>query len=234
MPDRRVFLASATALLPLARGWAAPAPERAAHVETRMFNLRTGISSEQANAAVLTLKRRAAEARCQVLTIGRNILPVQFPGRFEWVCLLQRPDFASQSALSARQRLQQALDELASLSANHVQCDVPGALPAEFSGATPGNVRHVVMFSFKPAASAAVREKIVADIRDMGKLPMVQAYWVAPCSAAIGPDEMQWLIVGDYRDADDYKSYADAPNHVAIRDVFVANTSTVAFLETML
>jgi hypothetical protein len=242
MPDRRTFLTSAlttaaamAVLSPKGRVWASEASTNSAHVDTRLFNLKDGVSPAQAEASVAKLKRRAAAAGFESPVIGRNFVPTPFPTRFEWVSIVQWPRFAGGTPPEAYGHVRAAMDELASLCRNHVRCDLVGALPAPFARATTGNVRHTVMFTFKADAPGDIRDKIVSDIREMGKLPMVQAYLVEPGSS-IGPDpdEMEWQVVGDYKNVEAYRAYSDAPNHLAIRDMFVKNTSRVAFLDAIL
>ncbi len=225
----------AAAAWPCGRSWAAEVPTKPAFVETRLFNLRDNVSPGRAEEAVHNLRSRVAEAGFKAATVGRNFVPTPFATRFEWVTIVQWPDFAGLTPPLTHRLVQDAMDELKSLGRNYVRSDLPGALPPAFSKATSGNVRHTVMFTFNADASPDVRSRIISDIREMGRLPMVQAYLVEPCSPYLaGSDQMEWQVLGDYRSKEDYKSYSDAPNHLAIRDVFVKNTSKVAFLDTIL
>jgi hypothetical protein len=115
-------------------------------------------------------------------------------------------------------------------------CELRQPLPAGFVPAPPGvQVRHTVMFDFKPGTPAEARERNVQAIREMGRLPMVLSFWVAP-NIAFGSDpaQMEWQVIGDFGSLKDYQAYAAAPAHLSIRDDFQAHTSRVAFIDVAL
>jgi len=91
------------------------------------------------------------------------------------------------------------------------------------------------MFDFKPRATAEARQRNIAAIRAMGKLPMVQRYLVEPSAdSAADPDQMQWQVTGDFASMADYTAYSQAPVHLAIRKDFTENTTRVTFLDVAL
>jgi len=128
-----------------------------------------------------------------------------------------------------------AADSLSSQCRSEVECDLSARLPARFADAPGVGVRHTVMFDFRPDASPEARERNVAAIRGMGKLPMVLRYVVQRTSAyGDDPRQMEWQVIGDFATVDDYHAYSTAPVHLAIRDDFTAHTSRVAFLDVRL
>jgi hypothetical protein len=238
MADRRTFIAGAAVLAGMAvsgisRALAASPGTRLTQLQTRLFNFRDDVTPQQAEAAIRLFKEHAAAAGIGSMMVGRNYVPIQFPTRFEWIYILEMPDAVAQ-ATPAYADFRQTLERLGSLCRNQVQCDLACALPDHFAAAPGVGVRHTVMFSFKPGTPQAIRDKIVNDIRQMGQLPTVRAYLVEPCrTPTIGPDEMEWQVIGDYASVADYRAYADAPVHLAIREDFTRNTARVAFLDTM-
>jgi len=132
----------------------------------------------------------------------------------------------------AYRRFEDLRNELTSLCRNEVECDLHGKFPDRIADAPGVTVRHTVMFDFKPDAPRDAQERIVAAIRRMGTLPMVQHYLVDHSSAS-APDanQMQWQVIGDFASVADYQAYSGAPVHLAIRDDFTAHTSRVAFLD---
>jgi hypothetical protein len=115
---------------------------------------------------------------------------------------------------------------------NEVASNLRREFAPGFGGAPGVGVRHTVMFDFRPDASPADQARNVDAIREMGKLPMVQAYQVEPNAFYPGdPTQMQWQVIGDFASVADYRAYAAAPVHLAIRDDFKAHTSRVAFLD---
>jgi hypothetical protein len=221
MPNRRelVALGASAALV------AATKPALAAgtaRLETRLFNFRDGLSASETAEIVEAFKR---DAKAAGLVVGRNIVPVQFPGRFEWI-------YMARFAQTAPPAFEQARDALASHCRDEVHCDIDAALPAGFADLTGVKVRHTVMFDFKPDATPEARARNVDAIRGMGKLPMVRSYIVAPAATAgSDPGLMQWQVIGDFASVADYHAYSEAPVHLAIRDDFTAHTARVVFLD---
>jgi hypothetical protein len=162
--------------------------------------------------------------------VGRNFIPDPFPARFEWIYMVQ-----SNPQAPVLERFAAARDLLLSHCRNYVSGVLQCPLPPRYADAAGVGVRHTVMFNFKPDATAHDIKRNVDAIRQMGKLPMVRHYLVQPGDAApADPTQMQWQVVGDFASVADYKAYAAAPVHLAIREDFVAHTSRVAFLDAAL
>jgi len=227
MTDRReaITLGAATAMAALfapARAIAMSTHTRAARLETGLFNFKDGTSAEKAAEVVATLKELVQASGAEASLFGQNLDATPFATRFEWLYMIQY----------RRGELSRFRETLAPWVKDRAQCDLRCALPANYGDAPGVKVRHVVMFSFKPQASRADRERNVDAIREMGKLPMVQHYLVEPSAApAADPDQMQWQVVGDFASYADFKAYADAPVHLAIREDFTAHTARVAWLD---
>jgi hypothetical protein len=229
MPNRREVLirgASATlaALTPPRAGFAANQPIPT--LQTRLFNFKDDLSAESVDETIATLRAFHGLAGVEGLLVGRNLIPTPFPTRFEWIYMIQLADPA------VHDTFQRAADALSSKCRNHVACALGSPLPAKFADAPGVGVRHTVMFDFKPDTSREARERNIAAIRAMGKLPMVQRYLVERTLAyGADPTQMEWQVIGDFATVDDYHAYSNAPVHLAIRDDFTAHTSRVAFLD---
>jgi len=218
--------AAGLALLDPAGSFAQPT-EVAARLETRLFNFKEDVPLDQAAALVAALKAAARTAEEQGVMAGRNFIPNPFPARFEWVYMAQ---FKAGAPIDAPYR--EAWADVAAHCRNDVVCDLKTALPPHYGDAPGVKVRHTVMFNFKPDASAEAQARNVNAIRTMGKLPMVKHYLVQESADYTGgPNQMQWQVVGDFDSVADYRAYAEAPVHLAIREDFTAHTSRVAFLD---
>jgi hypothetical protein len=200
-------------------------------LETRLFNFRD--DADPAAIATMVARMRALTGTPGVdsVLIGRNFVPDPFPARFEWVSMVQ-----FNPATTAQWAPYQAIcAELARMCRNQVASHVQRVFPPGFGSAPGVGVRHTVMFDFRPDASSADQVRNVDAIREMGKLPMVQAYQVEPNAFYPGdPTQMQWQVIGDFASVADYRAYAAAPVHLAIRDDFKAHTARVAFLDVKL
>jgi len=227
-----MLLAAAASLTRTRRSHAA---EAEAHLETRLFNFKDDVSDKQIADIVAGFKSFGQLRGVDGLMIGRNFIPEQFPTRFAWIYMIQFPAGRVRSTGAIDRRFAALKTGLTSHCRNEVECSLACPLPPRFADAAGVTVRHTVMFSFKPDASAEARERNVAAIRQMGHLPMVRHYVVQPSAAAApGPTQMQWQVIGDFASVADYQAYSQAPVHLAIRDDFKAHTSRVAFLDVKL
>lgn len=239
MPDRREVLALGGAAtfaalgLPRAAAVAQSQPPLST-LQTRLFNFRDDVSGEAVAEIITRLKTFKALPGVDGFLIGRNLIPTPFPTRFEWIYMIQFGEPAERGS-AAEDAFRRAADSLSSQCRNEVECDLSARLPARFADAPGVGVRHTVMFDFRPDASPEARERNVAAIRGMGKLPMVLRYVVQRTSAyGHDPKQMEWQVIGDFATVDDYHAYSNAPVHLAIRDDFTAHTSRVAFLDVRL
>jgi len=224
--------AAAVALLPTERTFGLTGQTRApGFLETRLFNFRD--DAEPAAIARIVARMRALTGTPGVDSglIGRNFVPDPFPARFEWISMIQ----FDPATTDQRAPYQAICADLALICRNQVVSHLQREFVSGF-GAAPGvGVRHTVMFDFRPDASPADQARNVDAIREMGKLPMVQAYQVEPNASYPGdPTQMQWQVIGDFASVADYRAYAAAPVHLAILDDFKAHTSRVAFLDVKL
>jgi hypothetical protein len=237
MNNRRELLALGAGLTAwwAARGGEASAqgPTTApARLETRLFNFNDSVSAAEAQEIVGTFTKAAKDAATGGLLVGRNLNDVAFATRFEWIYMIQFDPAASGADNVVLQRFDAARQVLATHCRNQAACTLDCDLPARFAAAPGVKVRHTVMFSFKPDASAEDRTRNVDAIRNMGRLPMVRSYLVQPASPKVsGPDQMQWQVIGDFDSLADYQAYASAPVHLQIGPDFKAHTSRVAFLD---
>ena len=201
-------------------------------LQTRLFNFKEDVPREKIADIVSGLKTRAKAPGIDGFMIGRNFIPTPFPGRFEWIYMLQTGGSDAPDGPAAYRDFKRLADDLTRHCRDHVECDLKSSLPSRFADASGVKVRHTVMFDFKPDASPEARARNVDAIRGMGRLPMVQHYVVE--QAAIDPSDparMQWQVIGDFGSIEDYTAYSQAPVHLAIRDDFKVHTSRVAFLD---
>jgi hypothetical protein len=226
-------LGASAAVAALARVPGASADTAPARLETRLFNFRDDVSLEKTQEVVASIRAAAESSGAGGFLIGQNFIPTPFPARFEWIYMIQFDDIAA--ADRSFRQFSHLTANLSSYWRNGVQCDLNVALPIRFADAPGVGVRHTVMFDFKPDASAEAQARNVAAIRGMGQLPMVRHYLVEENPAYVpGSAQMQWQVIGDFANADDYKAYSQAPIHLAIREDFTAHTSRVAFLDVKL
>lgn len=144
--------------------------------------------------------------------------------------MIQFDDFAADEKYL--RQFEDLTNGLSSYFRNDVQCDLNVALRAKFADAPGVGVRHIVMFNFRPDASAEAQARNVAAIRGMGQLPMVRHYLVERNpSYKPGSAQMEWQVIGDFANVEDYRAYSSAPVHLAIREDFATYTSRVAFLD---
>jgi hypothetical protein len=234
MPNRRELAAGgvSAAVIGLAgNAGMAAAPVRS-RIETRLFNLNDSLSAAKTSEIIETFKRGARNSGAGGFLIGRNLIQAKFPTRFEWIYMAGFTDSDPTEAASAYKDFARKRDELAVHCRDQAVSNLDTALPPGFADAAGVKVRHTVMFNFKPDASPAARDRNVAAIRRMGKLPMVQNYVVERASPlGTGPDQMEWQVIGDFASVADYRAYSEAPVHLAIRDDFTAHTARVAFLD---
>ena len=77
--------------------------------------------------------------------------------------------------------------------------------------------RHTVMFNFKDDTAPSERDRVVAALTGLGKLPTVQNFLVGknilPTSEK---SPFEWLLIGDFADEDDRQAYEKHPTHVAV------------------
>jgi hypothetical protein len=219
-------------LLMLGAGFGCPAlafagPE-GVRLETRLFNVKDEVSPERTSEIIAAMKDFASSPGVGGFLVGRNFIPDPFPTRFEWLYMIQLDTAADLRFAALR-------SEVSALCRNQVACDLTGPTADRFADAAGVKVRHTVMFDFKPDASAADQARNVDAIRNMGRLPMVKAYRVErSANYPADPAQMQWQVIGDFASVADYRAYAQAPVHLAIRDDFKAHTSRVAFLDVEL
>jgi hypothetical protein len=237
MPSRRdvlAFGASAT-LAALARGARASSADDGSPpptLQTRLFNFKDDVSADLMSDLLSKLKAFREAPGIDGLMIGRNLISTQFPGRFEWIYMVQPGDPAAYEAQGAHREFSRLTMELSSHCRNEVECDLGSSFPARFADAAGVRVRHTVMFDFKPDASPEARERNVAAIRGMGRLPMVKHYVVERAvRPPSGPTQLEWQVIGDFGSVEDYRAYSQAPAHLSIREDFTAHTSRVAFLD---
>jgi hypothetical protein len=238
MQNRREIVALGAGLAALGCGAGPAAAEpalRPARLETRLFNFKPDLSVDQVGAVVARFKGRARAARLDGFLIGRNFNSQPFPTRFEWIYMFQRDDRGRRSGDADLAAFLASRDDLTAACRNQAQADIDCPLPERYADAAGVKLRHVVTFNFKPDASPEAQKRNVDAIRAMGTLPMVQRYLVQPAAPdVVGPDQMQWQVIGDFASAADYKAYAEAPVHLSIREDFTAHTSRAAFLDVEL
>jgi hypothetical protein len=232
MISRRQVMAGAAlaAMAPLERGLAG-ALSATRMLETRLFNLSDAADPAAVAAVLARIRALAGLPGVGGVLVGRNFVPTPFPARFEWLSMVQFDETAD----AAWRSYERARADLELLCRNQVACDLGGAFAPGFAKAPGVGVRHTVMFDFRPDAAPADQARNVDAIRAMGQLPMVRAYHVERSALYPGdPTQMQWQVIGDFASVADYRAYAAAPVHLAIRDDFRAHTARVAFLDVQL
>jgi len=206
-----------------------------ARLVTGLLNFRDDVATERTAEIVTAMRHAARTAGAQGFMIGRNLSPQPFATRFEWIYMIQFGPAATRSADTAAALFRDQHASWAAYFRNEVTCNLDCPLPRRFASGSGVKVRHTVMFDFKADAPAEARERNVAAIRSMGDLPSVQHYLVQPsASPTADATQMQWQVIGDFASLADFRTYLEAPDHLAIRDDFTAHTSRVAFIDVEL
>jgi len=82
--------------------------------------------------------------------------------------------------------------------------------------------RHVVMFTWKPEATAEQKQRVLTELRTLPPLMAgMIAYHVGP-DAGLAPGSFDFAVVADFEDADSYLAYRDHPAHRAVIDECIA------------
>jgi hypothetical protein len=82
-------------------------------------------------------------------------------------------------------------------------------------------IRHVVMFRWKPEATAEQVEQIVAELRKLAvSIPAIKAYSFGP-DAGINQGNFDFAVTADFDDEAGYTSYRDHPDHRAIIGTYI-------------
>ena len=76
-------------------------------------------------------------------------------------------------------------------------------------------IRHCVMFKWKPGTDEATKNTISDGLDQLAKLDMVVAYRHGP-DVGLRSDTWDYVVVGDFASADDYRSYAVDPSHTSL------------------
>jgi hypothetical protein len=76
--------------------------------------------------------------------------------------------------------------------------------------------RHVVMFTWKPEASAEQKERVLTELRALPPLMSgLRAYNAGP-DAGLAEGNFDFVVVADFDDVDSYVAYRDHPAHRAV------------------
>jgi len=77
-------------------------------------------------------------------------------------------------------------------------------------------IRHVSLLTFVPEATEAQIEAAAAALRALPPLiPELRDYRVGP-DVGIDTGNATFVVIGDFDDADGYRTYRDHPEHVAV------------------
>ena len=81
--------------------------------------------------------------------------------------------------------------------------------------------RHVVLFTWKPAATEEQKQSVHAELAKMPPaIDVIRAYKYGP-DAGINPANYDYAVVADFDDAAGYVSYRDHPEHRALVERYV-------------
>jgi Stress responsive A/B Barrel Domain len=77
-------------------------------------------------------------------------------------------------------------------------------------------IRHVVVISWKPDATAEQKQQVSADLAKLPPLMSGLQNYVFGPDLAINDSNADFAIVADFDDADSYVAYRDHPAHVDV------------------
>jgi Stress responsive A/B Barrel Domain len=73
--------------------------------------------------------------------------------------------------------------------------------------------RHVALFSWKPDATEAQKDALVAELEKLpGVIGTIRAYHIGP-DAGLNPDNYDFGVVAEFDDEAGYLVYRDHPDH---------------------
>ena len=82
-------------------------------------------------------------------------------------------------------------------------------------------LRHVVLFTWKPEATADQRQAVATELRKLpGLVAELRRYQVGP-DAGINPSNFDFAVVADFDDRAGYLAYRDHPAHRAVVDQYI-------------
>lgn len=82
-------------------------------------------------------------------------------------------------------------------------------------------IRHVVLFSWKPEATAEQVEQIATELRKMAAgIPVIKAYAFGT-DAGINQGNFDFAVTADFDDEAGYLTYRDHPDHRAIVSTYI-------------
>lgn len=82
-------------------------------------------------------------------------------------------------------------------------------------------IRHVVVFTWKPEATAEQVEQIAAELRKMAAgIPAIKAY-ACGSDAGINQGNFDFAVTADFDDEAGYASYRDHPDHRTIISTYI-------------
>ena len=82
-------------------------------------------------------------------------------------------------------------------------------------------IRHVVLFTWKPEATAEQKQAVHAELAKMPPtIDTIRAYKYGP-DVGISPTNSDYVVVADFDDAAGYVTYRDHPVHRAMVEQYV-------------
>lgn len=73
--------------------------------------------------------------------------------------------------------------------------------------------RHVALFSWKPDATEAQKDALVAELAKLpGIISTIRSYYIGP-DAGLNPDNYDYAVVAEFDDEAGYLVYRDHPDH---------------------
>jgi hypothetical protein len=83
-------------------------------------------------------------------------------------------------------------------------------------------IRHVILFSWTPEATAEQKQRVQTELRALPPLMTgLRSYHAGP-DAGLVPGNFDFAVVAEFEDADSYLAYRDHPAHKAVVDECIA------------
>ena len=79
-------------------------------------------------------------------------------------------------------------------------------------------IRHVVMFTWRPEATAEQKQRVLTELRTLPPLMAGLREYHAGPDAGLVSGNFDFAVVADFEDTDSYLAYRDHPAHRAVID----------------
>lgn len=210
MIDRRTFVLSAA--LGCAGGQVLAAPAPVNFRRTLLFNFKDDLPAAEQDRAAAAIRSQAARYSKGVF-LARKIGPVTPSAPYSWVII---NDMASEEAFEAFRASTDYKDLIAryfTLGQGYATFTAKAPITRPIADVKGLGYRHLMGFTFKAEASAALQGRVVEGLKRLGALSTVKSFFIGANAAP--PTERTatfgWQLIADFAGEDDYQAWRRHP-----------------------